>query len=104
MKRSLLPHFNRGIAIFISRSSFRNSCLVIAALVALALPFVLLPSGKAQRSSLVQEQGPTSKISSPPVYRSAGDRHKLQVSNDGAANRLAAQGAKLVADYSSFKI
>src|SRR3984893_6768942 len=104
MKRRLLPHLTRGIAFFNRQSTLRNSCFVIAALVAVTLPFVLLPIGSAQRSNLGQEQPAASKISSPTVYRSAGDRHKVQVSDDATAKEIESQGARLIADYSSFKI
>ena len=104
MKRRLLAHLTRGLAFFNSQLTFRNSCLAITALAAIALPFVLLPSGKAQRSKLVQEQGAAPKISDPAAYRSAGNRHKLQVSDEATAKMMESRGARLIADYSSFKV
>jgi len=74
--------------------------------VAVTLPFVLLPIGRAQRSNLAQEQAPASKISSPSPsdYRSPGDRHKVQVTDPDKAKALEAQGARLIADYSSYRV
>src|SRR3982751_6132168 len=99
MKRRFLTYVPRGTAFFKTTSTLRNTFFAIAALVAVVLPFVFLPIGKAQRSSLGQEQAPSSKISSAPVYRSAGDRHKLQVSDEASAKKIESMGARLVGDY-----
>ena len=105
MKR-VLTHLLQTIS-FNSRPGLRNSFLVIAAFVALAVPFVLLPIGKAQRATkdLTQDQpSKTKAASSPIIYRSAGDRHKVQVSDKETGARLEAQGARLIGDYSSFLV
>src|SRR4030095_1034790 len=103
MKRRLLMLLPLSNAPFKS-STFRKICLVIIGAVALTLPFVLLPSGIAQRADLSKAQDKATQNASKPGYQSPGDRHKLLVSDEATASKVESQGGRLIADYSSYKI
>src|SRR5437660_2278384 len=42
-------------------------------------------------------------VSTASTYISRGDHHKIRVKDPGLATQLAAQGARLIADYGTFK-
>ena len=102
MKRSFLPNLK---APQLANSLTRNIGLAMIALIAIALPFLLLPVGIAQRPDLSKQQISETSAQSPQhTYRSPGNRHKVQVSDDETARKIESQGATLVADYDTFKI
>ncbi len=104
MRPGLLSHLLRGNTPFFNRPRLRTSFFVLAAFVALALPLVMLPIGSAQRAGLGKGGDPSASVSNTATYRSPENRHKVQVTDKETADRLASQGARLVGDYSSFKI
>jgi len=105
MKRRLTLHLAKGNASSDKNHLFRNVSLITIGLVLLTLPFVFSTSGNAQRGKLLTAQDHSKPVETArAVYQSPGNRHKVAVSDDEAASMLKARGARLIADYSSYKV
>jgi hypothetical protein len=105
MKRRFTVRLAKGNAPSDKNHLFRNVCLITIGLVLLTLPFVFATSGKAQRDKSLTAQDQSKPVETArPVYQSPGNRHKVAVSDDKAASLLETRGARLIADYSSYKV
>ena len=90
-----------------TRTLWRNIGLMLLMIAALLLP-TLKWGGMLEASELKNKIAPTpwEAASQPrtPEYFSRGSRHKIQVSDAAAASELESQGARLLADYGSYKL
>ncbi|MGH9967909.1 MAG: S8 family serine peptidase, partial [Pyrinomonadaceae bacterium] len=102
MKRRFMPSYQK---LHVGNYSIkRNLGLAVVALLAVAVPFLLLQSSKAQRPDLSQTRAESPKSAAETSYRSPGDRHKVQVSDDKTARKIEAQGGRLIGNYEAFKV
>ncbi|HWC77000.1 MAG TPA: S8 family serine peptidase, partial [Blastocatellia bacterium] len=82
----------------------KKTSRLLAVIAALFLPSVLWNYSLTASSQDQQQLDKTVDAAQVIGYRSAGDRHKIQISDRRLAREIEKQGGKLVADYGSYQV
>lgn len=83
----------------------RNMGWLLTVMAAVFLPGIVLdPSLHAAGQQQLADTGVIEDIVPHSGYRSPGDRHKVKLADPALAEQIQKQGARLIADYGSFKL